>query len=133
MTASLVVLAGLALCGCTPPGADPAKQAQLASTTYSCRVTDSPGSHHHPRTVTITRDPAQSKLGLALENGRTEILDPVASSSGQLFADAEFAWRVAGDRSVLTDVENIQTYACRPVIVWPAAGSVVTARATTTP
>lgn len=119
------LLAAGTLCGCTEPTSTSA-ESQYAPASYSCRATDGSGAHRDPRMVTITRDPNQARLSLTLEHGPTEILDAVASSSGRLYADAEFAWRIADDRSVLTDVENIQTYACRPVVTWAVTGGAVT-------
>jgi hypothetical protein len=84
---------------------------------YACQV-DAPtrdAGGLHTVVVSIRQDAATHRTLLALGSGPVQTLTSVGSTTRQLYANARFAWSVSGNATTLTDVDNIQTYACRPV------------------
>jgi hypothetical protein len=87
---------------------------------YSCALADefspavsdpaAPSALRH-RSVTLQKAGDQIVLNLGARN--TQRLDPVTGERGQLFANADYGWRISDTRSVLTDVRNIRTYNCQ--------------------
>lgn len=112
----LPFLAAIALGGCANGLKTTALLGPERSLSYDCSLPMRPkvsGMHH--RTVVIQRDGSSKRLVLNLDKSRRQLLEPVVGATGQLFSNSLFAWRVDGQVSTLTDVENIETYACRPV------------------
>jgi hypothetical protein len=84
---------------------------------YACRAdgpTQDAGSLH-TMVVSIRQDAATHRMLLALGSEPVQALASVGSTTRQLYANGRFAWSVGGRAIMLTDVDNIQTYACRPV------------------
>jgi hypothetical protein len=84
---------------------------------YACRAdgqSDGAGSVP-PRLVSISQEPGSQRVLLTSLTRPAQSLAPVTGSNGQLYANAHFAWRVTRNAIVLTDIDNVQTYACRPV------------------
>ena len=102
----LVTLGGCA--GLTKLTASP-KGVQTGS--YDCAPAGRPGMRH--LTAAVAPDRNGRDLDLTLEPRRQLILSPLGGASGQLYSSPLYAWRAGSDMSVLTDVENIQTYDCR--------------------
>ena len=82
---------------------------------YDCQVDGPSRGAGNPRVVSIRHEPGADSVLLAVGVGPTQALASVAGSTRQLYANARFAWNISGNAAVLTDVNNIQTYTCRPV------------------
>lgn len=80
---------------------------------YDCTPADRSGVRH--LTIAVASDLNGRDLDLKLEPRRQFILSPLGGASGRLYSSPLYAWRAGSDMSVLTDVENIQTYNCRPL------------------
>ncbi len=114
---TFALLAALGGCaGLTRPTAQP-KGVQAGS--YDCAPAGHPGTRR--LTVAIAPDRNGRDLDLRFDARRQFVLSPLAGASGQpasgpqLYSGPQYAWRVGGDMSVLTDVGNIQTFDCRPL------------------
>ncbi len=84
---------------------------------YACR-TETRGSgtgSSRLRVVSIRQAGGSHGLLLALGTEPAQLLSSVPNSNGQLYANAHLAWSSNSNDTVLTDIDNIQTYACRPV------------------
>ena len=105
----------LALGGCTEPATQSVVTADNGF--YDCSAGPAGGDNNREadRFVQLHRDPASGQLGLNFGSGRAQLLDPVAATGGNLFSNSSYAWRLGTDNAVLTDVENVRTYACRRV------------------
>lgn len=114
--AALLLAASSAACtGGTQPlstiGSGPVSYSCVLADAYSPAVPDpSAPSTLRRRSVTLQR--AGQQIVLDLGAGNTQHLEPVAGASGRLFANADFGWRIADARSVLTDVREVRTYNC---------------------
>ena len=84
---------------------------------YACRADgQSDGAGSTPlRLISIRQEPGSHRLLLTPHTRPAQYLAPVDGRNGQLYANAHFAWRVTSNAIVLTDIDNVQTYACRPV------------------
>ncbi len=82
---------------------------------YNCERSGAPdpGRAAKYRVVVLNRDAQNLVLGLG--DGQQQVLQSVEGTSGRLFANQLLAWSVSNDGSVLTDVVNIETYACRRI------------------
>jgi hypothetical protein len=115
---ALLLAASVAACangsaGLASIGASPASYSCALADSYSPAVADpSAPADLRYRSVTLERD--GGRIALDLGRGDTQYLDPVAGGNGRLFANANYGWRIADARSVLTDVQNIRTYNCDP-------------------
>jgi hypothetical protein len=84
---------------------------------YACRA-EAPGSgadSSHVRVVSIGQATGSHGLVLALDTEPAQLLAPVPDTDRKLYANAHLAWSANSKATVLTDVDNIQTYACRSV------------------
>jgi hypothetical protein len=106
--------------GCTD-GATPLSNIGSGPASYSCALADTfspavadPSAPSELRHRSVTLQRAGDRIALDLGRGNTQYLDPVAGGGGRLFANANYGWRIADARSVLTDVQNIRTYNCDP-------------------
>jgi hypothetical protein len=94
-------------------GSSPASYSCALADTFSPAVAD-PSAPSGLRHRSVTLQKAGDRIALDLGRGNTQYLDPVAGGGGRLFANANYGWRIADARSVLTDVQNIRTYNCDP-------------------
>jgi uncharacterized protein YceK len=102
---SLDGCAGLAKLTAQPKG--------LQAGSYDCTPADRSGTRR--LTIAVAPDRNGRDLDLNFDARRQFILSPLAGAFGQLYSGPQYAWRTGSDMSVLTDVENIQTYNCRPL------------------
>jgi len=99
----------LALGGCTQLGvASPTVEPMGGS--YVCQLGDNVDTPGPQQRLTVQPDPQHGQLVLKLGQGDWQALDPVARSSGRVYANASYAWR--SDTGVLTDISRIETYKC---------------------
>jgi hypothetical protein len=87
------------------------------SSFYACRAeTRGNGAvNSQLRIVSIRQAAGSHGLSLALDTEPAQFLPSVPDANRQLYANPHLAWSASGNDTVLTDVDNIQTYACRPV------------------
>jgi hypothetical protein len=119
---SIAVL--LALGGCVRhPGAPsapvqvdaaPAPGPALEGHFYACRTGQQPADAAE-RAVAVHPDPGSHRLLLSLGADPAQPLEPVAGTAGHLFANSHFAWSLGASAIVLTDIDSVQTYTCRPI------------------
>jgi membrane-bound inhibitor of C-type lysozyme len=65
--------------------------------------------------VSVRPDSGSRNMLLTEGAGPAQVLAPVASANGQLYANAHLAWSASDKAVVLADVDNIQTYTCQRV------------------
>ena len=106
--ALLVVLDG---CAGLAKLTDRPKGVQAGS--YDCAPADRSGTRH--LTIAVAPDRNGKDLDLRFDARRQFVLSPLAGAPGQLYSGPQYAWRAGADMGVLTDVENIQTFNCRPL------------------
>jgi hypothetical protein len=84
---------------------------------YACRseTWSSSADSSHVHVVSIRQAAGSRGLLLALDTEPAQLLASVADTNRKLYANAHLAWSANSNATVLTDVDNIQTYACRPV------------------
>jgi hypothetical protein len=84
---------------------------------YACRTeTLGGGAVGAPSRVVSIRQAAGSRgLLLALGTDPAQFLPSVPDAYRQLYANAHLGWSANHNDAVLTDVDNVQTYACRPI------------------
>lgn len=80
---------------------------------YDCTPADNAGVRH--LTVAVAPDRNGRELDLKLDAGQPFVLSPLAGATARLYTSPLYAWRAGSNVSVLTDVENIQTYNCRQI------------------
>jgi hypothetical protein len=100
----------LALSGCVRPGAQATLPIEGGS--YVCRVDDNVGTPGPDLRLTVNPDPQRAELLIRLGRADWQALDAARGSSGQVFANAAYAWRGDATGGVLTDIQNIETYRC---------------------
>jgi hypothetical protein len=107
--AALLLTASAAGCGQGPTLFSAVGKAEGS---YSRALADalSPAAPSTLRHRAVTLQKGGNDILLNLGTGNTQQLDPVAGARGQLFANADYGWRIADTRSGLTNVQNIRTY-----------------------
>lgn len=117
---AILLAATAVLCGCNQrasfgpvPGVD-------REASFDCTRKDGASAI---QSIVETIRPDRDGKGLVLmsDSGPRQLLTPVASGSGRLFASPLYAWKSTGSTGVLTDVENILSYNCREI---PPPGTV---------
>lgn len=109
----------VALDGCAGLTKLTARPKGVQAGSYDCMPADGSGTRH--LTTAIAPDRNGRDLDLNFDARRQFVLSPLAGASGQLYSGPQiysgpqYAWRVGADMGVLTDVENIQTFNCRPL------------------
>ncbi len=103
----------VALDGCAGLAKLTARPKGVQTGSYDCTPADGSGTRH--LTIAVAPDRNGTDLDLNFDARRRFVLSPLAGASSQLYSGPQYAWRVGADMSVLTDVENIQTYNCRPL------------------
>ena len=109
----------VALDGCAGLAKLTARSKGVQTGSYDCAPADGSGTRR--LTIAIAPDRNGTDLDLRFDARRQFVLSPLAGASGQLhsgpqlYSGPQYAWRVGADTSVLTDVENIQTFNCRPL------------------
>ena len=101
----------VALDGCAGLTKLTARPKGVQTGSYDCMPADGSGTRH--LAVAIAPGRNGRDLDLDFDARRQFVLSPLAGASGQLYSGPQYAWRVGADMSVLTDVENIQTFNCR--------------------
>lgn len=110
---SLLSIPVVALTGCASLANLDVLPKSVQAGSYDCVPADNSGTRH--RIVAVTHDRNRQDLDLRLESGQQLALSPLGSAWRRIYSGPLYAWRTAGDISVLTDVENIQTFNCRYV------------------
>ncbi len=103
----------VALTGCANPANVDVLPKSVQAGSYDYVPADNSSTRH--RIVAVTHDRNRHDLDLRHESGQQLALSPVGSAWHRIYSGPLYAWRTASDMSVLTDVENIQTYNCRYV------------------
>ena len=121
--AVLPVLVSAILAGCADRAAIGTSAASPLNGIYDCtRAGQAERGAAAHRIVMLRVDPASKRLVLDIVDGHDQVLDPVQGTSGQLFANQSFAWRIGSGSGTLTDVERIATYVCQRAGDLPPAG-----------
>lgn len=110
-----ILLAAMAvLCGCSQRALFSSAPGIDREASFDCTRTDGASASQN---IVETIGPDRDGKGLVLmsDSGPRQLLTPVASNSGRLFASPLYAWKSTGSTGVLTDVENIQSYNCREI------------------
>ncbi len=103
----------VALDGCAGFAKLTAQPKGVQAGSYDCTPADRAGTRH--LTIAVAPDRNGRDLDLNFDARRQFVLSPLPAVSGPLYSGPQYAWRVGADTSVLTDVENIQTFNCRPL------------------
>lgn len=117
----------VALAGCAGLSKLATPLGTLRAGSFDCAPTDTSDGRH--RLVSVAPNRGARGLDLKLESGQQHTLSLPAGGSDRLYSGPLYAWRPGGDTSVLTDVQNIRTYSCRPVGYGQAAALPATGRA----
>lgn len=103
----------IALAGCASLADLAVLPRSVQAGSYDCAPADDSGMRH--RIVAVAHDRNGRDVNLRLESGQQFALSPVAGASHRLYSGPLYAWRASSGRSVLTDVETVQTYDCRRI------------------
>jgi hypothetical protein len=113
----MLALAGV-LAGCQHTGG--ASSGPLVASTYQCVPSDdasaqagpATGKGHKPRRLTVFYDGAHQQAVVSVDGGSVNYLNLVPGEKEPLYTNSKYAWKGAGDTSVLTDIADIQVYSC---------------------
>jgi hypothetical protein len=114
MSALLLVLAA-AVGGCATSRLNLLAADKPAPVQYECRENPPWHGTQSKLIATVDAGAGASQLHLSMAGGQSNVLTPFGDKSGQLFANADYAWRFNGTHALLTDVSNIRTYSCEPL------------------